>query len=77
MSDLIEREAALKAINPVKASCEMEAKRGIYAAIEKILAAYPKKGNLIITYQCSVCGSGLDTLYNYCPNCGAEMEEEE
>lgn len=77
MSDLIEREAALKAINPVEASCELEAKRKIYAAIEKIPAAYPKKGKLIISYQCSVCGTGLDTASNYCPYCGAEMEEEE
>ena len=76
MSDLIEREAALKAIHTVKASCELEAKRGIYAAIEKIPAAYPKKGKLIIAYQCSVCGSGLDTVSNYCPYCGVEMEEE-
>lgn len=26
---------------------------------------------------CSVCGDGLDVMYhyNYCPNCGAKMEE--
>ena len=29
-------------------------------------------------YSCSVCGHDIDkTKYNYCPNCGAEMQLEE
>ena len=28
-------------------------------------------------YRCTVCGEGFDTPYNYCPNCGAKMDEVE
>lgn len=27
------------------------------------------------TFECSECGASFGTQANYCPNCGAEMEE--
>ena len=28
-------------------------------------------------YECSVCGARHDMPWDYCPNCGARMEEQE
>lgn len=28
-------------------------------------------------YECSVCGARHDMPWDYCPNCGAKMDEEE
>ena len=55
--------------------------------IDKLPSVYPKQktGHWIdkdvrgsIESYCSVCGDSVDTIYhyNYCPNCGAKMEEE-
>ena len=55
-------------------------------AIDKLPTAEPRKGKWIIqsnTYheywECDQCGMGvgLDDVRNYCPNCGAKMEESE
>lgn len=27
-------------------------------------------------YECTCCGKLINIQYNYCPNCGAEMDEE-
>lgn len=29
-----------------------------------------------IAWECSNCGEVVDTKYNYCPNCGADMRGE-
>ena len=29
----------------------------------------------ITRYKCSVCGSGMGISFQYCPNCGAHMQE--
>ena len=59
----------------------------------KALEQEPKTGHWIekdgfdgdVYYDCSECGESFclidgtptDNLYNYCPNCGAKMEESE
>ena len=30
-----------------------------------------------IAYRCSICSELVNTVYRFCPNCGAEMEGEE
>lgn len=83
MSDYIDREAAKAAI--VKA---MGNGHSPYNAIVMLPAADVrpvKRGRWIKTIgengvtsacRCSVCGfeDNRYTLFNYCPNCGAEME---
>lgn len=60
-------------------------------AIEALQAQLPKRGEWIVRganrVDCSVCGhsicfafglsEGSLTGYNYCPNCGAKMEEDQ
>lgn len=79
MSDLIDRQAVLDAVN----DC------GI--CIQKIVDLPPaqpqrKKGKWIYHsnwevdgecgYECSECGMGSDVDYNYCMRCGARMVKE-
>ena len=83
MNDLISREAALKAV-----SWDTEA----YMAINNLPSVQPKQGKNIYNtahghceFKCSVCGAEAHIVeggeldggyFNYCPNCGAEMEPE-
>ena len=66
---------------------------GIREVLSNVPSAERKKGRWIETddgwdgvyYECSCCkeaftlidGTPTDNLYNYCPNCGAEMRGEE
>ena len=66
-------------------ACELD---GVKDSIEDLPSAEPErtKGKWItspdntgwIVYECSICGlhRGTDG-YNFCPNCGADMREEE
>jgi len=41
----------------------------------------PRKGRVVpgnnpFTGKCSVCGASLNVRWNFCPNCGAKMEED-
>lgn len=103
MSDLIDRDQAIAAINSRKSYIKPsgpydEYSEGRYeayeAAIDELeeLPSAEKTGRWIeqndeyndTIYQCSVCGEEFvtiegtpaDNLWNYCPNCGADMRKE-
>lgn len=42
-----------------------------YGERREALAISPKR----TIYQCPSCGIHIEYLFNYCPNCGAEMDE--
>ena len=84
MSDYISREAAINAVYEAYADGE-----SAYDALEKLPAAdvrEVKRGkweehSATVTdspyYTCSVCGSmRLVKAWNFCPVCGAQMEEQ-
>ena len=81
MAEYIEREAALNVINENKSSTELA-----WISVSKIPAADVAPvvhGQWVNGCQCSVCGdrhgpynSRHRPYYNYCPNCGAKMDEE-
>jgi len=72
MDDLISRQAAIDALNGLN-------------KIVNLPSAQPKKGRwlnhlgLPLSDFCSVCAndSPFNKHWDYCPNCGAKMEEEE
>ena len=81
MTEYIEREAALNAINENKSSTELA-----WITVSKIPAAdvapvvHGKWDDSFdgITPVCSVCGRThkcFNRTPNYCPNCGAKMDE--
>ena len=82
MAEYIEREAALNVINENKSSTELA-----WISVSKIPAADVAPvvhGKWVNGCQCSVCGdrhgpynSRHRPYYNYCPNCGAKMDDEE
>ena len=88
MAEYIEREAALmklmqdgcsaKNLQSISDMPAVEAKPVVHAHwIEQ------EDGNLDTYYTCSSCkedfdliaGTPCENLYNYCPNCGAKMDE--
>lgn len=88
MSDLIEREEAIKAVWKPKVNPNdliFDAlKTAIESKINDIPSAERKGRNLLAEYpslfECSECGTSChDTIpwdcnINYCPNCGAKMK---
>ena len=87
MAEYIERERAIRFAGY---SAGLMYKRGYldeYYALEKFkgtLGRIPAAdvapvvhGRWVYGCQCSVCGDRHRPYYNYCPNCGAKMDEEE
>ena len=87
MDDLISRQAAIDALWAIKNEREsVYYTSAIYNAVDAIeaLPSAERRGRWIETttedpcyYRCSECGRQTDDEYNYCPNCGARMEETE
>ena len=91
MSDLISRQAAIDALtseiehNPPIDCIDSAFIRGVKAArriINDLPAVEPRKGKWIICSDgyypyCSVCNYRPHEMTNYCPNCGAQMKENE
>ena len=89
MDDLISRQAAIDAINShFGFNTEEEYGSAVQEVINGLPPAQPerKKGKWINRslnilypewerYTCSVCGEHSNR-YDYCPNCGAKMDEE-
>jgi len=89
VDDLISRQAAIEALENAGMT-NYQATGNFYGivnaltVIKNMPTAEPRKGKWIIqsdTYheywECDQCGMGvgLDDVRNYCPNCGARMEE--
>lgn len=65
--DIFDMEMLKKRIEQIPAADVARVKRG----------EWDKKPFLIGTsYYCSECGDNFGEPYNYCPNCGAKMDEE-
>ena len=83
MAEYIEREAALNAINANKTSTELA-----WITVSKITAAdvapvvhghWIRQDESFTRFKCSnpECGAeNYGGFENYCPNCGAKMDEE-
>ena len=90
MSDLISRQAAIKAIEDLQ-DCyngfsDTYDKACIIGVIEEVPPIEPVKhgqwkhhqyGNTAGYYECDMCGKINSYESNYCPNCGADMREVE
>lgn len=92
MTDLISRQAAIKAIddlpNCYNGYSDTYDKAYIIGVLEELPTIEPKHGKWIIAsewggnylLQCSACGEAdnrMDRTDRYCPNCGAKMERSE
>ena len=87
MAEYIEREALKSQIAENKLMAREPAAKRILAMIDDIPAADVAPvvhGRWVNGCQCSVCGdrhgpynSRHRPYYNFCPNCGAKMDEEE
>lgn len=92
MSDLIEREAAIKTVSNLMKNEDDWYREAFKSAIRTIPSARPKEGKWIDMgdfEQCSVCkGTHLKEVQTYygkatwvktdfCPSCGADMRERE
>lgn len=44
------------------------------ADVQEVKRGYVVPGNNPFTGKCSSCGANLNMRWNYCPNCGAQME---
>lgn len=86
MSDLISRQAAIKAIENLQ-DCyngfsDTYDKACIIGALEEVPSAQ-RKGKWIYlngldAFECSVCGRQMvRNIFDYCPWCGAEMTKGE
>lgn len=87
MRDLISRQDAIDAVNELKKSPWYNNPQNIYRteAVEVVerlcireLPSAEKRGRWIEDghyERCSECGEYADELHNYCPNCGARMED--
>lgn len=74
----ISRSSLENVLDVVKELCEREIKMGKWEQENIVLTSYPPQ----YQWHCSECGEikrGFDSgiLTNYCPNCGAKMDEEE
>lgn len=87
MGDLISRQDVIDIIMGDGLYCDTYADK-VYSAerIKSIPTVEPKRGKWIehnphtwglgIVFECSECGEKVDCeTCNYCPNCGARMEE--
>lgn len=86
MAEYIEREALKSQIAENKLMAREPAAKRILAMIDDMPTANVAPvvhGRWVYGCQCSVCGdrhgpynSRHKPYYNYCPNCGAKMDEE-
>lgn len=87
MIDLIDRWETIDRINDENIEAHMDSVMDgelhrVKRAVQRIVASMPsaeKTGRWIKHaenfYACSVCSAVVHTNFNYCPNCGAKMEE--
>lgn len=76
MPEYIDREAAISAIEWDAWPGEIERIKAIPAADVATVRHGKWKFLGIGHYECTNCKKINDYPYNYCPNCGAKMEEE-
>lgn len=73
MSDYIKREDAIKALKGWKISGEMILGAVPAADVRKnIKSTWHYDGKFY--YKCRKCGYAASFRFNFCPNCGAQME---
>lgn len=82
MSDLIERQAVIDWLK-YKWNCSADS---LFYGIQGLPPAHPKSGQWIFGHtlghswmkcsECLVSQDGQTACFNYCPNCGAKMEED-
>ena len=78
MDDLISRQAAIEAVmNHYRVGNKPQNEEMDWCA--KMLSGLPsaEKGKWNKSYVCNQCGFKSIEASNYCPNCGARMEESE
>ena len=79
MSDLISREDAINAIYHAFPNISMERATEILhecESMEKKGEWLDKGKECVIRWTCSECGRRDTHVYNFCPDCGADMREE-
>jgi len=54
--------------------------RGYHAGVKKSVKRgwwVEEERPTCYVYRCTICGDEFDAPYNYCPNCGARMSNED
>ena len=85
MTDYIKREDAIRIVENNMSRFYIAARIGDYPAADVapvrhgrwIYKDEPIFGNPYGRYYCDLCEYGLAYEENYCPNCGAKMDEED
>lgn len=89
MNDLISRQEAIR----IAEQGQVQGYEWQFKKLCELPSVQPRKGKWIehdddwanVYYECSVCkepfvlidGTPTENLYNFCPNCGADMREGE
>ena len=68
---LLQREYLINAINGMPAADVQEVKHGRWEYNNEAYVGSNPYGS----YNCSICGENVPHKTNYCPNCGARMDE--
>lgn len=78
MSDLIDRQKVINAIANTECHISTSEWNELVDAIINLPPAENRgRWTLVYIYQCSECGTYHRAEHNYCPNCGARMENGE
>lgn len=75
MAEYIDREAALMKLMQDGCSAKNLQSISDMPAADVAPVVHGRKTNIGCVWMCSLCGKGLPYGANYCPNCGAKMDE--
>lgn len=74
MTDYISRQAAFEALEKRGVSTTNISRVPVADVRENVRGEWIDRGkDMTIRWQCSECGRRDTHIYNFCPNCGAEM----
>ena len=74
MSDYIDRQAYIAALNKVPAADVAPVAHGLWTEISGHIRLGNGERREWIKFWCSSCDASSNAPYNFCPHCGARMD---